>query len=137
MFRHLTSVTAGLTLLTSALAMPASAQTVHEVRLSGDAEAETYAFAPATVTARAGDVLVFKAVSGGRHGVVFESNMPAAVRTALNAAMPRRVGDLSGPLMGPGSEYRIVIPAGMPAGRYRFFCLPHRAYDEVGYLVIR
>ena len=137
MSRHLTSFAIGLTLLAGALVVPAAAQTVHEVRLSGDAEAETYAFAPATVTARPGDVVVFKAVSGGQHGVVFESGMPAAVRTALNAAMPRRVGDLSGPLMGPGSEYRIVIPAGMPAGRYRFFCLPHRAYDEVGYLVIR
>jgi len=137
MLRHLTSVATGLTLLASALVTSASAQTVHEIRLSGDADAETYAFAPATVNAKAGDVLVFKAVSGGQHGVVFESNMPAAVRTALNAAMPRRVGDLSGPLMSAGSEYRIVLPAGMPAGRYRFFCLPHRAYDEVGYLVIK
>ena len=137
MLRHLTSVATALTLLASAQVTPGSAQTVHEIRLSGDAEAETYAFAPATVTAKAGDVLVFKAVSGGQHGVVFESNMPAAVRTALNAAMPRRVGELSGPLMSAGSEYRIVLPTGMPAGRYRFFCLPHRAYDEVGYLVIK
>jgi plastocyanin len=136
MLRHLTSVAAVL-VLAGALVKPATAQTVHEIRLSGDAEAETYAFAPATVTARAGDVLVFKSVSGGQHGVVFESAMPAAARAALNAAMPRRVGDLSGPLLGPGAEYRIVIPSGMPAGRYRFFCLPHRAYDEVGYLVIR
>ena len=137
MFRHLTSVTAGFALAGALAATPAAAQAVHEIRLSGDAEAETYAFAPATVTARAGDVLVFKAVSGGQHGVVFESAMPTAARTALNAAMPRRVGDLSGPLLSPGSEYRITIPSGMPAGRYRFFCLPHRAYDEVGYLVIR
>ena len=136
MLRHLTSVAVAVA-LASGVTGSAVAQTVHEIRLSGDADAETYAFAPATVTASPGDVLVFKSVSGGQHGVVFESDMPAAVRAALNAAMPRRVGDLSGPLLTAGAEYRIVIPAEMPAGRYRFFCLPHRAYDEVGYLVIR
>ncbi|MEO8226557.1 MAG: hypothetical protein ABI637_03950, partial [Gemmatimonadota bacterium] len=59
----------------------------------------------------------------------------AAVRTALGAAMPRRVGDLAGPLFGPDAEYRIVLPA-LPAGEYRFYCLPHRAYDETAVLVV-
>lgn len=122
--------------LASAAAPSAQAQQTHLIRMDGNAEREEYTFAPATVTAKAGDVLVFRVVGGGNHGVTFEAGMPAAAREALNAAMPRRVGDLSGPLIARGAEYRILIPAGLPAGRYRFFCLPHRAYDEVGFLVI-
>ena len=114
----------------------AAAQKTHVIRMDGNAEREEYTFAPATVTARPGDVLVFRVAGGGNHGVTFESSMPAPARTALNAAMPRRVGDLSGPLLSKGGEYRITLPADMPAGRYRFFCLPHRAYDEVGYLEV-
>ncbi len=114
----------------------AAAQKTHVIRMDGDAEREEYTFSPATVTAKAGDVLVFRVAGGGNHGVTFESAMPAAARSALNAAMPRRVGDLSGPLLARGGEYRITVPAGLPAGRYRFYCLPHRAYDEVGFLVV-
>ena len=114
----------------------AVAQKTHVIRMDGNAEREEYTFSPATVTAKAGDILVYRVAGGGNHGITFESSMPAAARTALNAAMPRRVGDLSGPLLSRGREYRITVPAGLPAGRYRFYCLPHRAYDEVGFLVV-
>lgn len=112
------------------------AQTVHEIRLEHDAVKQEYRFNPASVTARAGDVLVFKVTGGGDHGIAFEDAMSPGARTALSAAMPRRVADLSGPLLGPRSEYRITLPA-LPAGSYRFYCLPHRAYDEVGTLTIK
>ena len=115
----------------------AHAQRTHVIQMDGSAEQEEYSFAPATINAKAGDVLVFRVAGGGNHGVSFESGMPAAAKAALNSAMPERVGDLRSPLLARGAEYRIVIPANMPPGRYRFFCLPHRAYDEVGYLVIQ
>ena len=118
-----------------ALATQAEAQTTHVIRMDGNAEREEYSFAPATITAKPGDILVFRVAGGGNHGVTFESSMPAAAREALNAAMPGRVGNLSGPLVTRGGEYRCVVPQ-LAAGRYRFFCRPHRAYDEVGYLVI-
>ena len=114
----------------------AVAQKTHVIRMDGNAEREEYTFSPATVTAKAGDILVYRVAGGGNHGITFASSMPAAARTALNAAMPRRVGDQSGPLLSRGGEYRITVPAGLPAGRYRFYCLPHRAYDEVGFLVV-
>ena len=127
-----------MVLVLSALALgtagSAAAQKTHVITMDGNAE--EYSFTPATITAKAGDVLVFRVAGGGNHGVTFESSMPAAARAALNAAMPRRVGDLSGPLLAKGGSYRITVPADMPAGRYRFYCLPHRAYDEVGFLVI-
>ncbi|MBA3258583.1 MAG: hypothetical protein H0T68_03840 [Gemmatimonadales bacterium] len=114
------------------------AQSSHEVRLEADSKSGEYAFSPATVTARPGDVLVFKLVNGAPHSVVFEAKgLPATARQALNASMPRRSADLSSPLLTEnGAEYRLTVPA-LPAGTYRFFCLPHRAYDMRGELRVR
>lgn len=112
-----------------------AAQEVHEIRMvAGKGE---YRFEPASVTARQGDVLLFRSVSGAPHSVVFESKgIPRPARQALNGALPRRAGDLSSPLLTEGAEYRIVVP-GLPAGSYRFFCLPHRAYDMRGELIVK
>ena len=122
--------------VTAALAAPrAAAQQVHEIQMESDG-ADGFRFSPASVNAKRGDVLLFKAVSGSPHSVVFEGkNMPPAAQQALSAAMPRRVGDLSSPLFKEGAEYRVVVPA-LPAGSYRFFCLPHRAYDMRGVLTV-
>lgn len=121
----------------AALSGPASAQKVHEIRVEADAGKELYRFSPARVTAKPGDVLLFKAVTGTPHSIVFESRkLTSSAREALNGAMSRRSGDLSSPLLAPeGAEYRITVPA-LPAGTYEFFCLPHRAYDERGVLRI-
>jgi plastocyanin len=114
----------------------AAAQTVHEIRMVDGGEGE-FRFVPNSVSARRGDVLLFKAVSGAPHSVVFAGkDMPAAARLSLNAALPRRAGDLSSPLLTEKSEYRIVVPA-LPAGTYRFFCLPHKAYDMRGELLVK
>jgi plastocyanin len=121
----------------AALPGRASAQKVHEIRVEADAGKEVYRFSPARVTARPGDVLLFKAVTGSPHSIVFESRkLTGSAHEALNGAMSRRSGDLSSPLLAPdGAEYRITVPA-LPAGTYEFFCLPHRAYDERGVLRI-
>jgi plastocyanin len=121
------------------MAMPAvlQAQRVHEVRLEANSDRETYRFNPDEVRARPGDVVLFKAVNGSPHSIVFEgSKLSGAAREALNGAMTRRSADLSSPLLAPdGAEYRITVPA-LPVGTYEFFCLPHRAYDERGTLRI-
>ena len=111
-----------------ALSSKAEAQRVHEIRLEASAEKEVYRFVPGNISARAGDVLLFKTVSGTPHSIVFEAQgMSGAAHEALNGAMARRAGDLSSPLLSPdGAEYRITVPALNP-GRYEFFCLPHRA----------
>jgi plastocyanin len=115
----------------------ASAQKVHEIRLDANPGRELYRFSPARITAKAGDVLLFKAVTGTPHSIVFESRkLTGSAREALNGAMSRRSGDLSSPLLTPdGAEYRITVPA-LPTGTYEFFCLPHRAYDERGILQV-
>ena len=113
------------------------AQRVREVRLEANAGRDVYRFVPATITARPGDVILFRTVSGTPHSIVFESaGLSAPAHEALNGAMARRAGNLSSPLLSPdGAEYRVVVPAIGP-GRYEFFCLPHRAYDMRGTLLV-
>jgi plastocyanin len=114
----------------------ATAQEVHEIRMVAEGKRE-FRFAPASITARRGDVLLFRAVSGAPHSVVFEAGgLPPEAIEKLNAAMPRRAGELSSPLLTEGSEYRVVVPP-VPNGTYRFYCLPHRAYDMRGELTVR
>ena len=112
-----------------------AAQTIHLVKFHADTAEGEYRFEPAVVVARANDVLVFKVVNGGPHNVTFDgAGLSPQARAALNAALPRRSADLTSPLLtAPGAEYKVVVPA-IPAGRYRFFCLPHTAYDEQGEL---
>ena len=116
----------------------AAAQVTHAVRLVANAAKDEYRFEPASVVARPNDVIVFQVATGGPHSVVFEGEgLSAGVRGAFNTAMPNRSGDLSSPLLtAPGTQYRMVVPQ-VPAGRYSFYCLPHRAYDMRGELTIR
>jgi len=113
------------------------AQRVHEIRMDANPAKEVYRFSPDQVTARPGDVLLFKVASGSPHSIVFETTgLSETGRAALNGAMSRRSADLSSPLLtAEGAEYRIVVPAIAP-GTYSFFCLPHRAYDMRGQLRI-
>jgi plastocyanin len=117
---------------------PVSAQQLHEIHLVADPERESYRFEPASVEVRPGDLLQFRVMSGAPHSVVFEgAGMSEPVHQAWNGALPRRAGDLSGPVLGrDGATYRVVVPA-VPPGAYRYFCLPHRAYDERGQVVVR
>jgi plastocyanin len=114
------------------------AQTTHEVRMELNEKRGEYRFVPAQVSAKPGDVLVFRAASGAPHSIVFEGGgLSGPAREALNGAMPGRSADLSSPLLTRnGAEYRITVPA-LPKGTYGFFCLPHRAYDMRGELSIR
>lgn len=124
-----------LVLVSSAVA--AEAQKTYQIRLDANPDKEIYRFSPALVTARPGDVLLFKVASGAPHSIVFEgASMSEQAHEALNGAMSRRAGDLSSPLLTrEGSEYRVVVPP-VPPGIYHFYCLPHRAYDMRGQLRI-
>ena len=125
----------GSTLLLTAGASSAAAQRRQVVRMEAVPEKDTYRFAPARITARPGDVLVFRAARGAPHSIVFErADLTEATHEAINGAMGRRTGDLSSPLLPTeGAEYRMVVPRVSP-GVYHFYCLPHRAYDMRGQL---
>ncbi|NNG17116.1 MAG: hypothetical protein HKM89_11615 [Gemmatimonadales bacterium] len=112
-------------------------QTIHDVELRGDLAKGDYGFSPAEISARRGDVLRFRVLSGAPHSIAFDSTgMPRAAKAALNRAMPGRVSQLRGPLLvKEGETYRIVIPR-LPSGSYRFYCLTHQVYEAAGTLVI-
>ncbi len=118
-------------------ARPVGAQAVHVVRLEFDTDDGIGRFVPARVTVRPGDVVRFRVVSGAPHSVSFEAaGLSAAARDLLNAALPGRTADLTSPVLGwNGMEYRLVVPA-LPPGHYDFFCIPHRAYDMRGELIV-
>jgi plastocyanin len=119
-------------------ATPGTAQATHVVRMIANPKNEVYRFEPATVEAAPNDVLVFQVVSGAPHSVVFEGEgMSAGVKGAFNTALTGRSGDLSSPLLtATGMEYRLIVPQ-VPSGTYRFYCLPHRAYDMRGALRVK
>jgi plastocyanin len=134
--KHFIRVLAIAVSLLAAGTVPLGAQEVHEIRMVGAGKGE-FRFEPASVSARRGDVLLFRAVRGGPHSVVFQGKgLSPADHERLNEAMPRRAGDLSSPLLTDGSEYRVVVPA-LTAGSYHFFCLPHKAYDMKGEVAVR
>jgi plastocyanin len=121
----------GSVVILASLATTAQAQRVHEIRMEAIPAKETFRFSPVLVTARPGDVLLFKAGPGVPHSIVFEAGgLSEESHEALNGAMNRRTGDLSSPLLtAEGAVYRMVVPQLTP-GVYVFYCLPHRAYDE-------
>ena len=122
----------------ASFAAAAQAQKTHEIRLEADREKESYQFSPARVTAAPGDVLLFKVVNGAPHSIVFEAkDLSPTARSALNSALSRRSADLSSPLLTKdGTEYRLILPR-LPPGTYAYFCLPHRAYDMRGEIVVK
>ena len=53
-----------------------------------NAEKEVYRFSPARVTARPGDIVKFRTVSGAPHSIVFEGRgLTEQAHEALNGAM--------------------------------------------------
>ena len=134
---HLPRTFGPLTAFLFSLATASAAQAVHEVSLEVNVEKEIYEFNPARVSVRPGDIVKFRTVSGAPHSIVFEgSGLTEQAHEALNGAMGRRPSDLSSPLLTQnGVEYRVVVPA-LPPGSYEFYCLPHRAYDMRGTLVV-
>jgi plastocyanin len=114
------------------------AQQLHEIHLIAAPDGESYRFEPASIPAKPGDVLQFRVMSGAPHNIVFEgAGLSESAHQAWNAALVRRAGDLSGPVLSRnGMTYRVLVPA-VPPGSYRFFCLPHRAYDERGEVIVR
>jgi plastocyanin len=103
----------------------APAKTV-DVQMIGDATG--YRFAPATVAIQRGDKVRFTLVSGPPHNVVFWSDsIPKGAAPALSKGMPQTVDKLTSPFFLKSGDSYVVSFAGVPAGRYRYYCTPHLA----------
>ena len=102
----------------------------HTITLSGDPGTGQYRFSPGRISVRPGDTLEFVVESGGPHALGIDPvGLSAPQQEAWNRAMPRRVGELRGPLLRGDRRYAIVVPAGAEPGKVGIFCLSHRAYD--------
>ncbi len=130
----LATLAATLAATTAAPAPPPPA--THEVRMVMEGTAAR--FEPAQLTIRAGDQVRFVTVSGLPHNVAFDpAKVPAAARRALSAGMPEQMQPLWGPLLvAEGASYTVRF-AGVPAGRYEFFCMPHLAMGMTGVVTVR
>lgn len=110
--------------------------TRHEVSM--EQEGTTYKFAPADLTIKAGDVVVFKNVSGGAHNVAFwADSIPTGAAAVLDAAMGDKMGPLSSALIAAPGDSLVVSFAGAPAGMYHFTCTPHMAMGMHGVITVQ
>lgn len=110
--------------------------TTHEVKMLGDAQG--YRFEPKALTIRAGDAVRWTLVSGPPHNVSFwPDSIPQDAASQLQANMPETTAPLTGPLrMTPGESYTVSF-AGVPAGKYGYYCLPHLAMGMVARLTVQ
>ncbi|MEO8200239.1 MAG: plastocyanin/azurin family copper-binding protein [Gemmatimonadota bacterium] len=107
----------------------------HDVNMTLDGA--EYKFVPASLTIKAGDVVVFHDVTGGPHNVQFYADsIPAGAAAALAAGMPDKSGDLASPMVEAGATYSINF-ANAPAGDYKFYCLPHTAMGMKGQITVQ
>ena len=106
------------------------------VRMVGDAKG--YRFQPSSITARVGDVVRFVNVSGGPHNVAFwPDRLPAGAVETLQKNMGQTTGPLMGAMIFEPKEVYTLSLAGLPAGAYNYYCVPHQAMNMTGRIAVR
>ena len=100
-------------------------------------EGTSYHYAPAELTIKVGDKIVYHNVSGGPHNVQFwADSIPAGAAEPLGAGMPDQMSPLAGPLVvDPNATYTVTFN-NTPAGEYKFYCLPHTANKMMGKVTV-
>ncbi len=109
--------------------------TTHEVQMV--MEGTEYKYVPAALTIKAGDTVIFRSISGGLHNVQFypDSIAPGSSEM-LDAAITNKQGPLASALVPEGENITITFPAGIPAGDYKYFCLPHQTMGMHGVITV-
>ncbi len=116
-------------------AQPATGKT-WDVKMYGDPTGSR--FDPVTVTIKSGDAIRWTIVNGPPHNVAFWSDsLPAAAVPVLTANMPESMGPLMGQMMTAASQAYTVSFAGVPAGTYKYYCVPHLALGMKGVIVVQ
>jgi plastocyanin len=126
---------------TPAVAPPAAATPAagtgqtHEIQMVQQG-ANSFKFVPDTMTIKAGDVVVFKGVSGLSHDVSFyPDSIPPGAQAVLNAAIPDRSQDLATAMINDGQSVSISF-AGAPVGTYKYYCIPHQPMGMKGMITV-
>lgn len=99
--------------------------------------ANSFKFDPENVTIKAGDVVIFKGVSGMQHDVAFwGDSIPTGAAAVLTAAMKDGPQAMSTEMINDGSQVSISF-AGAPAGIYKFYCIPHLPMGMHGSITVQ
>jgi plastocyanin len=116
----------------------APAPTGATIDVSMELVGSTYKYDPATITAKAGDVIKFHNKSGGPHNVAFDgAGIPSGSAAAVDAALgANKMGPLTGALLVEPNAVFTFSTAGLPAGTYNFHCTPHQALGMKGVLTV-
>jgi len=110
------------------------AQTVN-VQMIGDAKGNR--FVPASIAIHVGDVVTWTNVSGAHNVVFWSDSIPAGTQATLQGKMGATMGPLTGPLFAaPNATYTVSF-AGLKAGTYKYYCLPHLALGMRAQVVVR
>ncbi|MFL5565758.1 MAG: plastocyanin/azurin family copper-binding protein [Gemmatimonadaceae bacterium] len=126
----------GAALITAAPVRGDHAAATIVVRMVGDEKG--FRFVPASVTARVGDVVRFVNVSGGPHNVAFSADrIPAGAAARLQKNMGQTTAPLTGAMIFEPNEVYTVSLAGLPAGTYNYYCVPHQAMNMTGRVRVR
>jgi plastocyanin len=116
--------------LLSRIARPVEQGSAVLVRMT--VEGDRYAFAPAEVTVRPGDVVRFVLTGPQPESVAFDT----AGASPEAAAFVRNRGLARGPLLTrPGQVYEASF-RDAPPGRYSFFSIPHASFGMRGTVVV-
>jgi plastocyanin len=106
----------------------------HDVKLIH--HGDHYTFEPSHLTVHTGDLVKFTLVSGGPHNVAFDAGqIPDPAEQALAAGMPDQMAPLASNLLKDGDSYTISF-AGVPAGSYPYFCMPHSGAGMKGSITV-
>ena len=87
------------------------------------------AFSPKKLSVKPGDTITWKNSMLAPHNVMF--NPAKSPDSELAKALSHK--DL---LYKAGEEFTTTIPADAPAGKYEFFCTPHRGAGMVGKMIV-
>jgi plastocyanin len=95
-------------------------------------------FVPSNIVISRGDVIQFMNVSGGPHNVAFDAaTIPPKARVRLAGGMSGQVSPLTGPSIATTNSAYTMTFANVPAGKYKFFCTPHRALGMTGVITVK
>jgi plastocyanin len=119
---------------------PAAAQAITgktwDVKMYADEKGSR--FDPVNITIKRGDGIRWTLVNGPPHNVAFWSDsIPSGAASALQGNMPDQMAALSGTMMTNLNQTYTISFAGVPAGTYHYYCVPHLALGMKGTITIQ
>lgn len=114
----------------------ATAGATVNVQMIGDAKGMR--FEPAKITIHVGDAVTWIDAGAVPHNVAFwADSIPAKEKDKLQAAMPKTMQPLTGPMILAANEKYTISFAGAVPGVYKYYCLPHLALGMVGTITVQ